>query len=72
MIVYTKTHCPQCNVVKIRLDNAGVYYETKDLTHEPEMIMVLRDEGATQFPVVKDGSRYWWGVDEEKLQELGA
>lgn len=72
MILYTKRHCLQCNIVKMRLDNAGVKYETKDLTNDVEMIKVLRDEGATQFPVVEDGGKYWWGVNEEELNKLGA
>ena len=47
MILYTKESCPMCNVVKMKLDNAGIEYEVNQNETEQEAL------GIDMLPVAK-------------------
>lgn len=68
VIVYTRTVCPKCMLVKQMMDSAGVEYETINLDHDEEAEEMMREKGFMALPIAQyDGEFY---VDVKPVQQL--
>lgn len=57
-------HCPQCNVLKKKLDIAGISYTLIDDE------VWLRENGYDKFPILEvDGKQYNFGEARKWLEE---
>lgn len=61
-IVFTKPNCTQCNMVKTRLDKAGITYDTRQLGEQTTAVLEeFAAAGHKSAPVVSvyDGTELW-------------
>lgn len=68
--VYSKSHCPQCDATKRRLDRLGIPYRTVDLDSRTDVARGLAAEGYKQTPVVKTNRGEWSGYRPDLLDGL--
>lgn len=71
VVVYTKPGCPQCDATKRKLDQAGVRYDSVDVTADPAARVEVVALGYTSLPVVvvPDG-RHWSGFSPDRIAAL--
>lgn len=72
IIVYTKSHCPQCDATKRRLDRLSIPYRTVSLDADPNMVAKLTAKGFKQTPIVEAGSESWSGYRPDLIDKLKA
>lgn len=72
IIVYTKSHCPQCDATKRRLDRLSIPYRTVNLDTDPNMVAELTAKGFKQTPIVEAGSESWSGYRPDLIDKLKA
>jgi len=53
MIKLYSTGCPQCDIIKTRLDNKKLKYEYVDCLDKPEIIEQIALRGAASMPVLE-------------------
>lgn len=58
MILFTRTVCPKCMLIKKALDGAGIEYETKNLDFDREASEELKEQGIMSLPVAKHNEEY--------------
>lgn len=69
VLVYTLPNCVQCDMTKRQFDNAGVAYESIDLTDHPETAGALKKSyGFTQAPIVVTAGDVWSGFKLERIK----
>ena len=54
VVVLTRVGCGACDMVKRKLERAGVDYTPIDIDTHPELVESLREAGLARLPVVKD------------------
>lgn len=67
--VYTKPDCQQCVATKRALTDAGIPFETDDIT-KPENLTAALALGYTSAPVVIAGDQGWAGFRPDLITEL--
>lgn len=70
--VLSKPACVQCTATYRALDSAGVEYEIKDLSQDPEALALVKELGYLQAPVVIAGEDHWSGFRPDKISQLRA
>lgn len=71
IIVYSKSHCGQCDATKLVLDRAEVPYTVIDILADPATLPYLQGLGHQAAPVVYvDEQTHWAGFNREKLAEV--
>lgn len=68
--VYSKTHCPQCDATKRRLDRIGVPYDEINLDENKEARDELVSLGFKATPIVMAGSVSWSGYRPDMIDAL--
>ena len=58
MILYTRTVCPKCMLVKTLLDSAGVNYEIVNLDFDEKAETELKEKGFMGLPIALDEGEY--------------
>jgi glutaredoxin-like protein NrdH len=72
VIVYTKPHCIECNILKQFLDDHDISYELRDCGHNEERIAEVKAMGFLGVPVTIIGDEKIQGLKpDEILQALG-
>ncbi|PTX59068.1 ribonucleoside-diphosphate reductase class Ib glutaredoxin subunit [Melghirimyces profundicolus] len=70
VVVFSKPHCLECNLVKRFLRDHGVEFEVKDCGSDPRYLEEVKAMGFLGVPVtVIDGTPVQ-GLQPEKLKEL--
>ena len=70
--VYSKPHCPQCEMTRRLLDRLGVAYQTVDVAQNQAALEYVRGLGYLQAPVVVAGDEHWSGYRPDRLKTLAA
>ncbi|SDX02137.1 ribonucleoside-diphosphate reductase class Ib glutaredoxin subunit [Marininema mesophilum] len=71
VIVYSKPHCIECNMVKRFLTDHGVSYKVKDCGSRPEYLEEVKEMGFLGVPVtVIDGVPIQGLRTDQLLKEL--
>ena len=68
--VYTKSSCVQCTMTVRRLDDAGLPYNTVDITQNDAARDYVMALGYQQAPVVVAGTEHWSGFRPERIKAL--
>jgi glutaredoxin-like protein NrdH len=68
--VYSKPSCVKCTATYRALRNAGVEFETVDVTQDEDGYNAVVALGYLEMPVVVAGEDHWSGFREEKIVEL--
>jgi glutaredoxin-like protein NrdH len=68
--VYAKPGCVQCRATLRALANAGLDYETIDITTDAEARDFVMSLGHLQVPVVLAGERHWSGFRPDHIRDL--
>ena len=58
MIIYTRTVCPKCTLVKTLLNSAGIEYETVNLDFDEKAESELLEKGFMALPIALDNGEY--------------
>ncbi|ANP74878.1 glutaredoxin family protein [Cryobacterium arcticum] len=72
LTVYTLPNCIQCTLTKHALDEAGLAYETVDLTHDQAAVDLVAQLGYRSAPVVTVGADHWTGFRPDKINAIAA
>lgn len=72
VVVYTKSHCPQCDATKRRMDRLRIPYRTVNLDENPDTVAMLTARGFRQTPIVEAGSDTWSGYRPDLIDRLKA
>lgn len=70
VVVYDKDNCGECRKTEKLLDELGVSYETKNVSHDPDALAYIKELGFTQAPVVIVGEEKWSGHQPQKINAL--
>lgn len=68
MIIYSRTVCPKCTLVKTLLNSAGVEYETVNLDSDKQAESELLEKGFMALPIALDDGKYY--ADIPAIQAL--
>ena len=68
MILYTRTVCPKCMLVKTLLDGAEVPYATVNLDFDEKAESELKEKGFMGLPIALDDGEYY--ADIPSIQAL--
>jgi len=64
IILYTKTICPKCMLVKSEIERLGVEVETKNIDHDAEAKQLVIDKGFMAAPILQVGDEWYSDVSE--------
>jgi glutaredoxin-like protein NrdH len=75
--LYTQPKCPFCDIMKQKLDAAGLVYTTIDISEDYEAKMFLKDRGHRTVPQLYSGDNHLNEKDTvdytiEELREIVA
>lgn len=59
MIIYTRTVCPKCSLVKTLLDASNIEYEVVNLDNNIQAEEELKEKGFMSLPIVLDEGEYY-------------
>lgn len=67
----SKDGCVQCTATKRKLDQLGVDYKERNMSHDAEALSLAKELGHLQAPIVipRDGQS-WSGYDPGRLERL--
>jgi glutaredoxin-like protein NrdH len=68
--VYTKPACPQCRATLRALVNAGLDFDTVDISTDADARDFVMSLGHLQAPVVVAGDRHWSGFRPDHIDDL--
>lgn len=68
IILYTRTVCPKCTLIKTLLDSAEVAYEQVNLDFDEKAEAELKEKGFMGLPIVLDEGQYY--ADVSSIQAL--
>lgn len=51
VVVYSKLHCIECNILKRFLKDQGIQYETRDCSTNPQYLDEVKEMGFLGVPV---------------------
>ena len=68
MILYTRTVCAKCMLVKTLLDGAEIAYDVVNLDFDEESAEKLRNKGFMGLPILLDEGKYY--ADIPSIQGL--
>lgn len=61
LIVYSSNTCTNCDNLKRALTVKGIPYQEVNLSEQPEQVIVLREKGFRQLPVINDNGDWMMG-----------
>ena len=64
MILYTKTVCPKCMLVKSEMARLGLELEIKNMDHDEEARQLVLDKGFMAAPILQVGDDWYSDVSE--------
>lgn len=70
--VYSKPRCPQCDATYRALNQAGVTYQSVDVSADPQALEYILSLGYKQAPVVVAGDNHWSGFRPDRIKALVA
>lgn len=70
--IYSKPRCPQCDATYRALNQAGVTYQSVDVSADPEALEYILSLGYKQAPVVVVGDNHWSGFRPDRIKALVA
>ncbi|WP_054950261.1 glutaredoxin family protein [Numidum massiliense] len=70
VIVYSRTHCLECNVLKKFLKDYRIPYENRDCSKHPEYTEEVKRLGFLGVPVTVIGDEAVQGLEPEKILQL--
>lgn len=70
--VYSKPRCPQCDATYRALNQAGVTYQSVDVSADPQALEYILSLGYKQAPVVVVGDNHWSGFRPDRIKALVA
>lgn len=71
VLIYTLPNCVQCDMTKKQFDNAGVAYESIDLTDHPNTASSLKETyGFSQAPIVITAGDAWSGFKLDRIKGI--
>lgn len=70
--IYSQPGCSACAETKSYLDRAGVKYDDRDITADPNALAELKSLGYQATPVVVNGDDHWAGHNPEKLATIAS
>ncbi len=71
IVVYSKPDCMQCDFTKKYLEEAGVGFETKDVSASPEALAELKSMNFMSVPVVvAEGFEAFSGFRIDVLEKI--
>lgn len=70
IIVYDKDNCGECRKTEDLMDELGLEYETKNMSHDKEALKKVKAMGHRKAPVVVNGDDSWSGHNPEKIKAL--
>lgn len=59
MILYTRTVCPKCQLIKFLLEGAKVEYDTVNLDFDSKAEEELKEKGFMSLPIALDNGEYY-------------
>lgn len=62
LLLYTRTVCPKCMLVKTLLDNAEVPYEIVNLDHDEKAEEKLKEKGFMGLPIALHNGEYYGDI----------
>lgn len=68
MIIYTRTVCPKCTLVKTLVNSAGVEHSIVNLDFDETAENELKEKGFMGLPIVLDNGKYY--ADIPSIQAL--
>ena len=68
--VYTKPACPQCRATLRALVNAGLDFDTVDISTDADARDFVMSLGHLLAPVVVAGDRHWSGFRPDHIDDL--
>jgi glutaredoxin-like protein NrdH len=68
--VYTQPACPQCRATLRALANAGLDFDTVDISADADARDFVMSLGHLQAPVVVAGDRHWSGFRPDHIDDL--
>ncbi|SMO83799.1 glutaredoxin family protein [Melghirimyces algeriensis] len=69
VVVYSKPHCLECNLVKRFLRDHGVEFEVRDCGSNPQYLEEVKEMGFLGVPVTVVNGEAIQGLQPEKLNE---
>lgn len=70
--VYTKPGCQPCKLTIAALEKAGIAYEKRDITEDPNAMEACKALGYMSAPVVVAGDDHWSGFRPDRIKALAA
>lgn len=70
--VYSKPRCPQCDATYRALNQAGVTYQSVDVSQDPQALEYILSLGYKQAPVVVADDNHWSGFRPDRIKALVA
>lgn len=71
--LYSKPNCPQCDQSKKVLGRAGIDFEVKDVTEDPEAHAFVVTLGYSAAPVVYvSEDQHWSGFRPDRIRALAS
>jgi glutaredoxin-like protein NrdH len=69
VIVYSKPHCIECNVLKRFLDDYKITYEVRDCAENPIYLQEVKEMGFLGVPVTVVNGKAIHGLQPEAILE---
>lgn len=70
VIVYSRPHCIECNILKRFLRDYKIPYENRDLSKNPAYLEDVKKMGFLGVPVTVVNGEVVQGLEPEKILEL--
>lgn len=69
VVVYSKPHCLECNVLKRFLKDYQIEYEERDCSQHPEYLEEVKEMGFLGVPVTVVGNQAIQGLQPDAILE---
>lgn len=70
VIVYSRPHCIECNVLKRFLKDYGIEYENRNCSAHPEYLEDVKEMGFLGVPVTVVNGEAVQGLEPDKILKL--
>jgi glutaredoxin-like protein NrdH len=70
IIVYSKPHCIECNVLKRFLDDHSIAYEVRDCVQNPQYLEEVKEMGFLGVPVTVVNGIPFRGFTADTMDEI--
>lgn len=68
--VYDKDNCGECRKTEDLLDELGITYETRNMSHDKDALKKVKADGHRKAPAVYVGEESWSGHQPERILAL--